>query len=101
MKKAAGVCIALLAITACTTTRGYVEKGNFLDEQGKYEEAAINYRKAIQKDPNYGDAYYRLGLVAIQTRNAPEAYNSLYRASQLLPNNVEVKEKFAGFCFDD
>ncbi len=101
MRKAAGVCIALLAITACTTTRGYVEKGNFLDAQGKYEEAAINYRKAIQKDPNYGDAYYRLGLLAIQTRNAPEAYNSLYRASQLLPNNVEVKEKFAGFCFDD
>jgi len=100
MRKAAGVCIVLLAITACTTKRGYVEKGNTLAEQGKYEDAVINYRKAIQKDSNYGEAYYRLGLAAINRNDYTEAYNALFRASQLLSNNIEVKEKFAGFCFD-
>jgi len=100
MRKAAGVCIVLLAITACATKRGYVEKGNTLVEQGKYEDAVINYRKAIQKDPNYGEAYYRLGLAAIKRNDYIEAYNALFRASQLLSNNIEVKEKFAGFCFD-
>ncbi|HTB16813.1 MAG TPA: tetratricopeptide repeat protein [Bryobacteraceae bacterium] len=100
MKKAAGVCILLLAISACTTKSGYVEKGNLLFEQGKYEDAAINYRKAIQKDPNFGDAYYRLGLTAIKQENSPEAYNALFRASQLLPGNTQVKEKFAAYCFD-
>jgi tetratricopeptide (TPR) repeat protein len=100
MKRAAAVCVVFLAITACTTKRGYVEKGNGFFEQGRYEDAVINYRKAVQKDPNYGDAYYRLGLAAIQQNNPAEAYNALFRAYQLLPANIEVKEKFAGFCFD-
>jgi tetratricopeptide (TPR) repeat protein len=100
MRRVAGVCILLLAITACTTKRGYVEKGNALFEQGKYEDAAINYRKAIQKDPSYGEAYYHLGLSAIQRENAQEAYSALYNASQLLPDNTEVQEKFASICMD-
>ncbi len=101
MRRAAGLCIVLLALSACTSKRGYVEKGNVLFQQGKYQDAVINYKKAIQKDPNYGEAYYRLGLAAIQQGNASDAYNALYRASQLVPNNVEVKEKFAATCLDD
>ena len=85
MKKAAVVCIVMLAITACTTKRGYVEKGNSLFDHGKYEDASINYRNAIQKDPNYGEAYYRLGLAAIKLDKPLDAYNALFRASQLLP----------------
>ncbi len=50
MKKVAGVCMLLVAITACTTKRGYLEKGNVLFEHGKYEDAVLNYRNAIQKD---------------------------------------------------
>jgi tetratricopeptide (TPR) repeat protein len=100
MRKAAGLCIALLAITACSTKVGYVEKGNVLFQQGKYQDAAITYRKAIQKDTNYGDAYYRLGLAEAELDNATDAYNALYRASHLLPNNVEVQEKFAAVCLD-
>jgi tetratricopeptide (TPR) repeat protein len=100
MKKAAGVCILLVAITACTTKRDYLEKGNVLFEHGKYEDAEINYKNAIQKDPNYGDAYYRLGLAAIKLDKTSDAYNALFRASQLLPNNIEVREKFAGICLE-
>jgi tetratricopeptide (TPR) repeat protein len=100
MKKAAVVCMVLLAITACTTKRGYVEKGNNLFDHGKYEDASINYRNAIQKDPNYGDAYYRLGLAAIKQNKPLDAYNALFRASQLLPNNIEIKEKFGAICLE-
>ena len=69
-------------------------------QHGKYEDASINYRNAIQKDPNYGEAYYRLRAGRDQTGQAPDAYNALFRASQLLPNNIEVKEKFAGTCLE-
>jgi tetratricopeptide (TPR) repeat protein len=86
--------MVLLAMTACSTKRGYVEKGNVLFQQGKYEAAAINYRKAIQKDPNYGEAFYRLGLNEAEQGNAGDAYNALFRANQLLSTNTEVKEKF-------
>jgi tetratricopeptide (TPR) repeat protein len=90
----------LLALAACGAKRGYVEKGNAFFQQGKYEDAAINYRKAIQKDRNYGEAYYRLGLAAIQQDHTLEAYTALFRASQLLSNNIEVKEKFAEVCLE-
>ena len=100
MRKAVGTCMVLLAMTACSTKRGYVVKGNVLFQQGKYEAAAINYRKAIQKDPNYGEAFYRLGLNEAEQGNAGDAYNALFRANQLLSTTTEVKEKFASFCLE-
>jgi tetratricopeptide (TPR) repeat protein len=100
MRKTVGTCMLLLAITACTTKLGYLEKGNALVQQGKYEEATINYQKAIQKDRKYGEAYFRLGLLAMRKNDAQHAYDNLFVASQLLPNNVDVKETFAEFCLD-
>lgn len=100
MRKTVGTVVLLVAIAACGSKRGYLEKGNVLFQQGKYPDAAINYRKAIQKDPKYGEAYYRLGLIAIKEDNGSDAYNNLFQAYQLLPNDIEVKEKFAAFCLD-
>jgi tetratricopeptide (TPR) repeat protein len=100
MRRTVGTCMLLLAIAACGTKRGYLEKGNVLFQQGKYQDATINYRKAIQKDPNYGEAYYHLGLTALKQDHAVDAYNALFRADQLLPNDTEVKETFAGFCLE-
>jgi tetratricopeptide (TPR) repeat protein len=85
--------------TACIATKqSYVSKGNKLYDAGKYADASLNYRKALQKDPGFGEAYYRLGLSAIKQNQAREAYNALYRAVQLLPNRTDVTEKFADVC---
>ena len=43
-----------------------VAKGNRLFEQHKYAEASLLYRKAIQATPQYGEAYYRLGLSELE-----------------------------------
>jgi len=102
MKQTACVCVVIIAFcagTACIATKqSYVSKGNSLYDAGKYADASLNYRKAIQKDPKFGEAYYRLGLAAIKQNQAREAYDSLFRAVQLLPNRVEVTEKFADVC---
>jgi tetratricopeptide (TPR) repeat protein len=100
MKKVVGICILMLALSACVGKRGYLDKGNAFFKQGMYTDAEINYRKAIQKDSNYGEAYYRLGLTELQENNPLETYNALYRASQLLPNDVEVQEKFGSVCLE-
>jgi tetratricopeptide (TPR) repeat protein len=92
------VLISLFAIAGCNSKQGYVARGNKLYEQGKYVEASLNYRKAIQKDPQYGEAYYRLGLSAIKQNDARQAFDGLFRATQLLPNRIDVKEKFADVC---
>ena len=88
----------LLAATGCATKQGFVAKGNKLFDAGKYEEASLNYRKAIQKDAQYGEAYYRLGLSAIKQDQARQAYEALFRATQLLPSRSDAKEKFADVC---
>lgn len=102
MKQTTCVCVAIVAFcvgTGCITTKQtYVSRGNKLYDAGKYADASLNYRKAIQKDPKFGEAYYRLGLSAIKQNQPREAYDSLYRATQLLPNRVEVSEKFADVC---
>ncbi len=98
------VCLGVLAASlvaawGCSATKqSYVEKGNKLFAAGKYEGAALNYRAAIQKDAGYGEAYYRLGLTAMELKQARPAYDSLLRAVQLLPGNVEAKKKFTDVC---
>jgi len=98
------VCLCVLAASlvaawGCRATKeSSVAKGNKLFAAGKYEDAVLNYRGAIQKDAGYGEAYYRLGLTAIKLNQARPAYDSLLRAVQLLPGNVEAKKKFTDVC---
>ncbi len=83
----------LVSISGCRTSKqGYLAKGNQLFAAGKYPDALLNYRKAIQKDPHYGEAFYRLGLAEIKDQQPREALEAFYRAVQLLPANIDAKE---------
>jgi tetratricopeptide (TPR) repeat protein len=95
-----GVCVvAVIAASGCSTSKqSYLERGNKLFAEGRYDDAALKYRVAIQKDPGFGEAYYRLGLAAAKLNQTREAYSALFRAVQLLPENVKAKEKFADVC---
>jgi tetratricopeptide (TPR) repeat protein len=91
--------LSLVAACGCSATKqSYVQKGNKLFAAGKYEEAALNYRAAIQKDPGLGEAYYRLGLAAAKLNQVRVAYEASLRAVQLLPGNIRAKENFANVC---
>jgi tetratricopeptide (TPR) repeat protein len=73
----------------------YVAKGNNFFTAGKYEDAIINYKKAIQRDPKFGDGYYRLGLAELKTGKGRDAYSALNSASILLPDRADVKVTLA------
>jgi tetratricopeptide (TPR) repeat protein len=95
------VCLGVLVavLVGCSATKeSYLAKGNKFFSAGKYQDAALNYRAAIQKDPGYGEAYYRLGLAALKADEARGAYNALSRAVQLSPANADAKSKFADVC---
>jgi len=86
-------------LSGCGATKqAYLAKGKALFASGKYDDASLNYRKAIQKDPAFGEAYYGLGLTAIKLDQGALAYNALLRAVQLLPANGDAKERFADVC---
>jgi len=104
MRKLVGVlCVfgCLASISGCRTSKqGYVARGNKSFDAGKYSDAAINYRKAIQKDEHYGEAFYRLGLAEIKEQNSRVAFDALYRAVQLLPTNFDAKEQLGSLSLE-
>lgn len=59
--------------------------------QGRFEEASLDYRKAEQKDPTLGEAYYKSGLADLKLNKAAEALQDLQQAVRLMPANQAAK----------
>jgi tetratricopeptide (TPR) repeat protein len=76
----------------------YVKRGNGHFDSGRYADAAIDYRKAIQQNGQLGEAYFRLGLTDLKTGDQMEAYKMLGRAAELLPRREDVQVQFANIC---
>jgi tetratricopeptide (TPR) repeat protein len=86
------LCAFALLTTSCRQgAQAYVTKGNQLFAAGKNDEANLNFRKAIQRDQRFGEAYYRLALVELKTGKARDAYGALTTANTLLPDRIDVK----------
>src|SRR5947199_9220882 len=83
-------CLVLVAVTAsCSRDPNvvklrYLNNGNKYFEKGKYKEASIMYRTALQKDAKFGEAYYRWALVDLKLQQPMSAVQNLRRAVELL-----------------
>ena len=71
----------------------YLDNGNKFFAKAKYKEAAIMYRKALQKDLRFGEGYYRLGLTDLKLANYGDAIHQLQRAVSLQPDNTDAMIK--------
>ncbi len=97
---------ALAALAGCSRDpRSLVATGNKYFDRGKYNEASIMYRRALQKDRKYADAWYRLGLVDMKQASYAEALGSFQRALQLDPSNADAAARladlyYASYIFD-
>lgn len=97
------VCITVLAAIAIAMTAAacskdpqkakvaYFESGNRYFDQKKYQEAVVEYRNAIQQDPKYGEARYKLAETYAKLEDARNAYREYIRAADLLPANVDAQ----------
>ena len=72
--------LALASLTLISCNRDpnylkqkYVESGKKYYDAGRFREASIMYRKAIEKDRRYGEAYYRLALTDLKSNQVPNA----------------------------
>src|SRR5689334_2957112 len=98
----ASLAMVLLTLTGCGHASDYyVVRGNALFAEGKYGDAAITYRKAIQKAPESGEAHYRLALAQLAIGYTNDAYQELSRASELLPSrdDIKVEQANVGLAF--
>jgi tetratricopeptide (TPR) repeat protein len=93
------ICVVLaaaVAFTSCNRSpeaakRRYLESGNKYFANGKFKEARIMYKDALQKDQRFGPAWYRLGLTALKLNNPSEAVSSFRNAIELVPPESQEK----------
>ncbi len=86
------VILAALALVSCSrdpnvAKKRYLENGNKYFAKGKYKEASIMYRNALQKDQRYGPAYYHLAQTDLKLGRIPNALGELRRAIELIPKD--------------
>ena len=86
------VILAALTLVSCNrdpnvAKKRYLENGNKYFAKGKYKEASIMYRNALQKDQRYGPAYYRLAQTDLKLGRIPNALGELRRAIELIPKD--------------
>jgi tetratricopeptide (TPR) repeat protein len=94
------LCALVIGAASCTRdpkvqAQRYVENGNKFFEKAKFKEASIMYRRALQKDLRFGEAYYRLGLTELKLAAFGEAAASLRRAVELQLKNSDAAAKLA------
>jgi tetratricopeptide (TPR) repeat protein len=90
----------ILVGAGCTNAKRYLERGQKDFDAGKYEDASINFRNAIQQDPRSGEANYKLALTELKLQKVPDAYHHMYQAVALMPDNDEAKVSFANLCLE-
>ncbi len=94
----AALLLMLVVMTGClgdsdAAKKRLLETGNKYYDSGKFKEASIIYRKILQKDQRYGDAYYRLGLSELKQGRYGDAVRWLRRSSELQPENEDAHAK--------
>ncbi|HWF11876.1 MAG TPA: tetratricopeptide repeat protein [Bryobacteraceae bacterium] len=64
-------------------------RGKQLYQKADYKAAAIEFQKAIQKDPNFGEAWLWLGRTSEQLENSDGAADAFRQAVPLMPGSDE------------
>lgn len=82
--------VAYLRVTA-PTREDYVERGNQRMKDGQVAEAIIEYRNAIQLDPNYAEARHRLAEAYVKRGELVNAMAEYIRTADLQPSNTDAQ----------
>jgi putative PEP-CTERM system TPR-repeat lipoprotein len=93
----AGLCAASL-LAGCAGNPDvrkleYLQKGKAYAAQKKYPEATIEFKKAIQQDVRFAEAYFELGQAFAASGDLRNALPAYTRAADLAPNNVDANLK--------
>jgi tetratricopeptide (TPR) repeat protein len=91
--------VTLLAEFGChRSAQSYLNLGNRLFAEGRYDEASINYRKFISSYPQDAEAHYRLALDELKLDHNSDAYDEFTRATKLAPAREDIAVAFADWA---
>ena len=80
--------VAASGLAGCNRLKAsdHSRRGNTFFEAKRYQEAIIEYRGALQANPNLGEVRLKLGDAYIATSDARNALREYVRAADLLPD---------------
>src|SRR5438093_11769907 len=91
------VIAAALLSAACTTPEKakaqHVSRGQALLKDKKFQEAALEFRSALQIDDKLADAHWGLANAYEGLQRYQEAFDEMRQVAELDANNLEVRVK--------
>jgi cellulose synthase operon protein C len=88
--------ILVVVMVGCTKDASvrkakYLESGQRYADKGKYREAIIQFGNAIQVDPEFAVAHYKLAQAYLKLQQWAPAYRELNRTVDLQPDNYTAR----------
>lgn len=89
--------VAAFALAAGTTygqktVRDYLRSGNKLYQDSLFVKAEVDYRKALEQDPNSTDAMYNLGNSLLMQQKVKEAMEQFEAASRIEKDKLKLAQ---------
>ncbi|HXT63342.1 MAG TPA: tetratricopeptide repeat protein [Pyrinomonadaceae bacterium] len=95
------VLIAAFILGACTTPEKakaqHVARGQALLKDKKFQEAALEFRSALQIDEKLADAHWGLANAYEGLLRYQEAFDEMRQTAELDPNNLDVRVKLGNY----
>ena len=93
--------VSALVFPGCSSDEekktSHFEKGEIYLQKGEYKSAELEFRNAIQIDPEFVDAYERLGETYLKLGDPRGAFREYTRVAKLDPENINAALKLATF----
>ena len=74
--------------------------GSMYYEAGQHKRAVGHLRKATELDPEFGEAYYQLGLLCLETNQLRKAQECFKTAQALNPRETRYRKRVRSFSED-
>jgi Tfp pilus assembly protein PilF len=92
----------LLIFVACSEKAGakhaqHMERGDAYFQEQEYKKAIIEYKNAIQADPELARAHYQLALAYMKTSQQQQAVAELLKTVELEPEHIGAQIKLGQF----
>jgi len=91
--------LPLILLAACqddaTKLQEHLARGEGYVKEGRFAEAQIEFKSALQIDPNHADAHYKLAHAYLQGRKVRQGFWELRETARLAPDNHAAKLEFA------
>lgn len=100
--KAISLFLVSLTIVLCLAMCGqeepdseHLKRGNELSRAGKFEEAAVEYEKALEIEPENVDLLSNLGVVYYNLGQLDKAIDHYSQAIEIAPNDADIRSNLA------